>query len=371
MQEKKIDLSSMINDPFQGKGGFMPAKIKEKVTIRIGLNENLAFPEEVIKELMKHVAEKIDPRIYPEDYCESLCNRIADKHNLNSNQVVIGNGGDKIIDLMVRLTIVAGQNAVIINPTYPMYEHAAKVQGGGMTELLLTPAPEFDLDTDYILSNITPKKDRLLFLCSPNNPTGNQFEEEKLRKLISEFPGIVALDETYTDFGQYSLVNALNDYPNLIIMKSMSKFYGMAGMRIGYALGDEFLISRIKELLPAFNVNVASLELAKAVIQENKVLTNLTNGIIAERERIFLELQQIAEITPYKSFTNFILFKVKNYSADEIQKKLLKDKGVLVRNMSAVPLCENSLRMSVTSKENNNKFLEALKETIKNLKSKN
>ncbi len=364
MQEKKIDLSGMVNDPFQGKGGFMPAKIKEKVTVRIGLNENLAFPEEVIKELMKQVAAKIDPRIYPEDYCESLCEIIAEKYTLNSNQVVIGNGGDKIIDLMVRLTIVAGQNAVIINPTYPMYEHAAKVQGGGMTEFLLTPAPEFDLDTDYILSNITPKKDRLLFLCSPNNPTGNQFDEGKLRKLIAEFPGIVALDETYSNFGQYSLVKALDDYPNLIIMKSMSKLFGMAGMRIGYALGDEFLISRIKELLPAFNVNVASLELAKAVIQENKVLTDLTNGIISERERIFLELQKIAEITPYKSFTNFIMFKIKDYQADEIQNNLLKNTGVLIRNMSAVPLCENCLRMTITSKENNNKFLIALKDTI-------
>lgn len=367
MKNKKIDLSSMVNDPFQGKGGFMPTKIKEKVTVRIGLNENLAFPEEIIKELMKQVALKIDPRLYPEDYCGSLCAMIGEKHNLNSNQVVIGNGGDKIIDLMVRLTIVTGKNAVIINPTYPMYEHAVKVQGGEITNFLLTPAPEFDLDIDHILSNIIPKKDRLLFLCSPNNPTGNQFDENKLRKLISEFPGIVALDETYSNFGQYSLVSALAEYPNLIIMKSMSKFYGMAGMRIGYAFGDEFLISRIKELLPVFNVNVASLELAKAVIQENKVLADLANMITTERERMLLELQKISEITPYKSFTNFIMFKIKDHRADEIQKKLLKNKGVLVRNMSAMPLCKNCLRMTITSKENNNRFLIALKDTIKNL----
>ena len=120
---------------------------------------------------------------------------------------------------MVRLTIKTGYKAVIINPTYPMYEHAIKVQGGDVTELLLTPAPEFDLDPDYILSNITPGKDRLLFLCSPNNPTGNQFNMDKLKKIISEFPGIVALDETYSNFGDYSLVNSLSEHPNLIIMK--------------------------------------------------------------------------------------------------------------------------------------------------------
>ncbi|MFW9922384.1 MAG: hypothetical protein ACFFDW_03745, partial [Candidatus Thorarchaeota archaeon] len=114
MKKKDINLAEMINDPFQGKGGFMPAKITDKVTVRIGLNENLAFPEALFKQLMKQVAEKIDPRIYPEDYCESLAIMLAKQHNLNPEQIVIGNGGDKIIDLMVRLTIVKGFNAVII-----------------------------------------------------------------------------------------------------------------------------------------------------------------------------------------------------------------------------------------------------------------
>ena len=360
--EKKLE--DFVNDPFMGKSGFMPRKIKEKIDVRIGLNENLAFPEDVIKKLMLKVAQTIDPRIYPEDYSETLSEQIALKNNVNANQVVIGNGGDKIIDLMVRLTIVKGYNAVIINPTYPMYEHAVKVQGGGMTELLLTPAPDFDLDTDHILSNITPKKDRLLFLCSPNNPTGNQFDESKLRKLISEFPGIVALDETYEDFGSYSMVKALDEYPNLIVMKSMSKFFGMAGMRIGYALGDEFLISRAKELLPAFNVNIASQKLASLVLQQDEVLKKLIKDIVSERDRIYEELTKINSITPYRSYTNFITFKINDQKAETIEEKLLKEKGVMVRNMSAMPLCDNCLRMTITTKENNNEFLSALKSVI-------
>ncbi|HUU77008.1 MAG TPA: histidinol-phosphate transaminase [candidate division Zixibacteria bacterium] len=365
--KKEINLADLVNDPFEGKEGFMPEKIKEKIKIRIGLNENLAFPEDVLKKLMLEVAKRIDPRIYPEDYCESLCVMLAEEHNINSNQVVVGNGGDKIIDLMVRLTIVKGKKGVIINPTYPMYEHALKVQGGDMKELLLTPAPEFDLDPDYILSNITPKEDRLLFLCSPNNPTGNQFDESKLRKIIAEFPGIVALDETYSNFGTYSLVSALNEFPNLIIMKSFSKFFGMAGMRIGYALGNEFLISRIKELHPAFNVNIASLELAKLVIKQKEVLSNLLKNIVLERERVFQDLKEIDRITPHKSFTNFILFRIEKCGASIIQRRLLEEWGILVRNMSAMPLCENTLRMTITTKENNEEFLHALKEIIDTL----
>jgi len=359
---KEIDLAKMINDPFKGKGGFMPEKIRDKVIVRVGLNENLAFPEELIKELMRKVASKIDPRIYPEDYCDSLCEIIAHDNHLEPNQVVVGNGGDKIIDLMVRLTITAGFSAVIINPTYPMYEHAVKVQGGNVKELLLTPEPDFDLEPDYILSQITPNNDRLLFLCSPNNPTGNQFTEDKLRKLISEFPGIVALDETYSDFGKYSMIKSLKDYPNLIIMKSLSKFYGMAGMRVGFALADKFLIDRLKELHPPFNVNAASLELAKLVMQEKEALQKTVSNIISERDWVFNELQKIDNIIPYHSYTNFILFKIEDKDASQIQKSLLKDYGVLVRNMSAMPLCKNCLRVTITTRENNKIFLMALKE---------
>jgi histidinol-phosphate aminotransferase len=366
LTNRDLDVSQLVNDPFKGKSGFMPAKIKDKIKVRIGLNENLAFPEELIQKLIKDVAERIDPRIYPEDYCDSLCNIIASDFRLQQNQVVVGNGGDKIIDLMVRLTIKAGFSAVIVTPTYPMYEHAIKVQGGDVTELNLTDPPDYDFDPDYILSNITPKKDRLLFLCSPNNPTGNQFDEQKLRKIIVEFPGIVALDETYTDFGGYSLVSALDEHPNLIIMKSMSKFHGMAGMRLGFALANEFLISRIKELLPAFNVNVASLELAKLVLQEKDALATIVSNIINEREKVYNRLKSIEGIIPYKSYTNFILFRFENMDAAKIQQRLLKEKGVQVRNMSAMPKCDNSLRMSITTQENNNEFINALEEIVSN-----
>ncbi len=342
-------LAEMINDPFHGKEGFMPAKIDEKINVRIGLNENLAFPENIMKKLLIQVANKIDPRIYPEDYCDSLCELIAEDLKLNSNQVVIGNGGDKIIDLMVRLTIVKGKSAIVINPTYPMFEHAIKIQGGLMKELFLTPAPDFDLDTEIILANIDPKNDRLMFLCSPNNPTGNQFVEEKLVQLISEFPGIIALDETYTDFGGRSMVSRLGEFPNLIIMKSMSKFYALAGMRVGYALADPFIISRIKELHPAFNVNSASLELAKSIVQEKELLKSVKTEIIAERKRVFSELKNIDGITPYTSLTNFISFNTGEIRAAEIRDKLLKQYGILVRDMSAMPLLDNTLRMTITT----------------------
>lgn len=364
MNDKNNNLLNKVNNPFKGKGGFMPEKIKEKIKTRVGLNENLAFPLDILQELLQQAIVNIDPRIYPEDYCDSLIDILAKKHDIEPNQIIIGNGGDKIIDLMVRLTIYKGDNAITVNPTYPMYEHAVKIQGGSLKELLLTPAPEFDINSNYILENVNSKKDRLLFLCSPNNPTGNQLDKNEVLKVIKEFPGIVALDETYANFSNYSFIQQLMKFPNLIIMRSFSKYYGLAGMRIGYALADRRLIARIRELHPAFNLNIVSLELAKLVLNQEQVLTEMCTMVKKERVRVYEELAKIDEVIPYKSQTNFLLFKMKKLDAKRIQKELLKKKGVQVRNMSALPHCENSLRVTITTPKNNDYFIQSLKEII-------
>jgi histidinol-phosphate aminotransferase len=342
----------------------MPDKIKTTVNVRVGLNENLAFPEGLMRKLLLEVAQEIDPRIYPEDYCDSLALLLAEENNLAQEQIIIANGGDKIIDLAVRLTIQAGDTAVIVQPTYPMYEHAIRVQGGEIKELFLTGQPSFELEPDNILPNIDSNKDKLLFLCSPNNPTGNQFSKEKLIQIIDNFPGIVALDETYSRFGDYSMSNELDNHPNLLLLNSLSKFYGLAGMRIGFAMAHKKIISRMKEMLPAFNVNIASLELAKKVILQKKVLTKMFNEILSERKKMYHQMLKMSEIIPYQSMTNFILFQVKSYPADVIQKELLEQEGVLVRNMSNMPLCENTLRFTITTPENNTQFLKSLQKIL-------
>jgi histidinol-phosphate aminotransferase len=366
MSNKKHDktIQKIIRDPFKGKSGFMPDKIKTTVNVRVGLNENLAFPEGLMRKLLLEVAQEIDPRIYPEDYCDSLALLLAEENNLAQEQIIIANGGDKIIDLAVRLTIQAGDTAVIVQPTYPMYEHAIRVQGGEIKELFLTGQPSFELEPDNILPNIDSNKDKLLFLCSPNNPTGNQFSKEKLIQIIDNFPGIVALDETYSRFGDYSMSNELDNHPNLLLLNSLSKFYGLAGMRIGFAMAHKKIISRMKEMLPAFNVNIASLELAKKVILQKKVLTKMFNEILSERKKMYHQMLKMSEIIPYQSMTNFILFQVKSYPADVIQKELLEQEGVLVRNMSNMPLCENTLRFTITTPENNTQFLKSLQKIL-------
>jgi histidinol-phosphate aminotransferase len=358
------NLEDLVNDPFEGKKGFMPKKIKEKIDVRVGLNENLAFPEELIKQSLLQAAKSVDPRLYPEDYCDSLRELLAKEHQVEPSQIIIGNGGDKIIDLVVRLTLSQDKSAVVVQPTYPMYEHAILLQGGTMTEAFLTPAPDFQLDVEAILNTVNPEKDKLLFLCSPNNPTGNQFDKERIIEIINRFHGIVALDETYASFGDYSFIDTIDEFPNLVIMKSLSKFHGMAGMRVGYAIADEFLINRMTEMLPAFNVNAVSQALAKLVVQQKGAIQQVVTTIIEERQRIFDILDELPQIKPYPSYTNFILFKTEGIKVEKVEEELLKKYGVMVRNMSTMPLLDGCLRVTVTTEENNQKFLDAITQII-------
>lgn len=369
IKRKKSKLSddqirSLLNDPFQGKGGYKPQTIIEKPELKAAANENLVFPKGIIKQAMQRAIEKVDPRVYPESYSESLCSKLGEKYGISPIRVVVANGGDTIIDTIVRMTVKKGYSAVIIAPTFSMYEHAIRVQGGEINQLFLSPAPDFKLDLENILANINPEKDRLMFLCSPNNPTGNQFDERTVKKLIEEFPGIVALDEAYASFGRYSLASSLDDFPNLLIIKTFSKAFGLAGLRIGYSLSSELLATRMKEILPTYNVNSIAIEVAKQLLAQEDQITPLFKRIINERERVFRELKKIPGIVPFKSDANFILFKTTNYTANELHQKFSKER-ILLRKQTTTPLCKQCLRVTITTRENNNFFLNTLKKIIK------
>ncbi|MBD3190970.1 MAG: histidinol-phosphate transaminase [Candidatus Heimdallarchaeota archaeon] len=356
-------IRSLLNDPFQGKGGYKPQKITKKPELKVATNENLVFPKGIIKQAMQRAIEKIDPRVYPESYSESLCSKLGEKYGISPIRVVVANGGDTIIDTIVRMTVKKGYSAVIIAPTFSMYEHAIRVQGGEINQMFLSPAPDFKLNLNDILANIHPRKDRLMFLCSPNNPTGNQFDKRMVIKLIAEFPGIVALDEAYASFGRYSMVSSLDEFPNLLIMKTFSKAFGLAGLRIGYSLSSELLATRMKEILPIYNVNSIAIEVAKELLDREDQINPVFNEIITERERVFGELEQIPGIMPFKSDANFILFKTINYTARELHQEL-STKGILLRKQTDAPLCGQCLRVTITTKENNNFFLETLEKII-------
>ena len=296
---------------------------------------------------------------YPDNKHKNLKTVISKNKNINVNQVVFGNGTDEILDLIVRVFCNPNEDKIItLPPTYGMYDVIAKTNGIENIEIPLKS--DFSIDTDKIL-DLKTSNIKILFLCSPNNPTGNSFEINVLDNLIKKFNGIVVVDEAYIDFSsQKSLTNLIDKYENLIITQTMSKAYGMAGIRLGMGISNNKIISYINKIKPPYNVN--TLTENKALEELNKIdeVKKNIDLVLNQRKLLLSSLEKLDFVEKiYKSDANFLLVKVDN--ADLRYNQLL-DKGIIVRNRSNQPLCQNCLRITIGTKIENNSLIKTLNE---------
>ena len=296
---------------------------------------------------------------YPDNKHKNLKTVISKNKNINVNQVVFGNGTDEILDLIVRVFCNPNKDKIItLPPTYGMYDVIAKTNGVENIEIPLKS--DFSIDTDKIL-DLKTSNIKILFLCSPNNPTGNSFEINVLDNLIKKFNGIVVVDEAYIDFSsQKSLTNLIDKYENLIITQTMSKAYGMAGIRLGMGISNNKIISYINKIKPPYNVN--TLTENKALKELNKIdeIKKNIDLVLNQRMLLLTSLEKLDFVEKiYKSDANFLLVKVDN--ADLRYNQLL-EKGIIVRNRSNQPLCQNCLRITIGTKIENNSLIKTLNE---------
>ena len=296
---------------------------------------------------------------YPDNKHKNLKTVISKNRNINVNQVVFGNGTDEILDLIVRVFCNPNKDKIItLPPTYGMYNVIAKTNGVENIEIPLKS--DFSIDTDKIL-DLKTSNIKILFLCSPNNPTGNSFEINILDNLIKKFNGIVVVDEAYIDFSpQKSLTNLIDKYENLIITQTMSKAYGMAGIRLGMGISNNKIISYINKIKPPYNVN--TLTENKALKELNKIdeIKKNIDLVLNQRMLLLTSLEKLDFVEKiYKSDANFLLVKVDN--ADLRYNQLL-EKGIIVRNRSNQPLCQNCLRITIGTKIENNSLIKTLNE---------
>jgi histidinol-phosphate aminotransferase len=295
---------------------------------------------------------------YPDPLQKKLKSRIAEIKEMKPEQLFLGNGSDECIDLLFRLFCRPGiDKAATISPSYGMYSVSAKINQVELIEILLNE--DFSLDVERILKNAQDCK--LLFLCSPNNPTGQCFPRVQLLELAKRFQGIVVVDEAYIDFSsEDSLLNMLDQYPNLAISQTFSKAYGMAGIRLGMLFGSEELINWVNKIKPPYNINQLTQEFALNKLNDLLKVRSEIEQIKSEREKLFTELVKLEQInTVYPSDSNFILIKVRD--ANEMY-NYLTNKGIVVRNRSTQALCLNTLRLTVGTPEENVKLITALKE---------
>ena len=296
---------------------------------------------------------------YPDPLQKKLKEKISTLKNISTENIFVGNGSDEAIDLLIRAFCNPGvDNILIFPPTYGMYEVAAEINDVEIKKILLEENFQVDIDKAKAAINIHTK---IIFICSPNNPTGNLIEAKSIQYLLENCNGIVVVDEAYIDFtNNESWIKKLDKYPNLVVLQTLSKAWGLAGLRIGFAYASKEIINVLNKIKPPYNISEATQQLAFLALQNEAQAKEKTNVLIQQKERLleaFVQFDFIKKI--YPSDANFILIKVEN--ANNLYKYLLS-KNIVVRNRSSQPLCENSLRVTIGTTEENDKLITALKE---------
>lgn len=296
---------------------------------------------------------------YPDPQQRDLKLALAKLKNLKPEQVLLGNGSDEVLDLIFRAFCEPQiDNILTLPPTYGMYNVLAGINNVENKEVLLTV--DYELDIKSILNAVT-ETTKLIFICNPNNPTGNAFDARSIKTLIENFNGIVVIDEAYIDFSSYeSWINFLDIYPNIIITQTLSKAYGMAGVRLGVCYASAEIILVLNKIKPPYNVNELTQQKALERVLAVDEVFNEVETIITEREKMISNLEQIGFIEKvYTTDANFVLVKVDNATKRYNQ---LLEKGIVTRNRTNEPLCENTLRYTIGTSEENKKLIEDLKE---------
>lgn len=277
--------------------------------------------------------------------------------NLSQKQILLGNGSDEVLDLLFRAFCEPKvDNIISLPPTYGMYSVLANINNVENKEVLLSN--DFQPQVDEILEAVTDNT-KIIFLCSPNNPTGNSFTTESVTTLLEKFSGFVVIDEAYIDFSdKASWLEKLDQYPNLIITQTLSKAYGLAGIRLGICYASEEVIAVLNKIKPPYNVNELTQQRALERLSDQEKINREISSILTERDTLLDVLNQVPFVEKiYPSEANFILIKV-----DDANKRYdeLIAKGIVIRNRSTQPLCENTLRLTIGTEEENKKLIKAL-----------
>lgn len=290
---------------------------------------------------------------YPDPMQLKIKEKIAYIKQLSSEKIFIGNGSDEAIDLIFRCFCEPGvDNAIVFPPTYGMYEVSANINNINLKKISLTTDFQLDLPA---LEEAIDFNTKVIWVCSPNNPSGNSINRDDIEMILNNFDGIVVIDEAYINFSKHrSFVADLNDYPNLVVLQTLSKAWGLAALRVGMAFASEEIIGYLNKVKPPYNISEPVQQLALQALDEIGQVNDMIVILVAERNKLEQSLASITEVKKvYPSDANFLL--VEFINAKEMYQHLV-ELGIVVRDRSNVVLCENCLRITVGT-ENENKIL--------------
>lgn len=385
MKQNNIDIESLIRDNIKGLVPYSTARSESKLQNALLLDANESpfntgynrYPQPVNYELKNLAAKSVtwDICLKAKEDQGGKEGLVGQKHlyvseavgesvfeEISSENVFVGNGSDEAIDLLFRIFCIPDvDNVLSIAPTYGMYKVSASINDIEYKECALNE--DYSLNVQSLLAMVNSKS-KIIFLCSPNNPTGNLLAKESVKDVIENFNGIVVIDEAYIDFSNdRGFVPYLSRYKNLVVLRTMSKSRGMAAIRVGFAYASPTIISYMEKVKYPYNINRVSQELAIKSFKEDDIKrggdVSRVKLIVQERERLSCELAKLDCVQKvHKSDSNFVLVKIDN-AKDKVE--LLKSKGVVVRDRNKVDGCEGCIRVSIGKKDENNLLLAILK----------
>ena len=295
---------------------------------------------------------------YPDPQQNLVKEALSKLKGISKEQILLGNGSDEVLDLIFRVFCEPREdNVIVLPPTYGMYEVLANTNA---IELVKIPLVENFQPNVKEIVKVQDAKTKVLFLCSPNNPTANSFDASSIETLIKEFNGIVVIDEAYIDFSiEDSWLGRLGEFPNLIVTQTLSKAYGLAAIRLGICYASKEIISILNKIKPPYNVNQLTQDVAlQSLLNQEKVKNNIT-AIISERNQLIRDLQNVEIVEKvYTSDANFLLVQVDDAN---LRYKQLVKLGIIVRNRTTQILCDNCLRFTVGTADENKKLINTLK----------
>jgi histidinol-phosphate aminotransferase len=328
--------------------------------LRLNANENLLFPHKLLSQLIAETMVEVDLRTYPRIEEKKLQQSLSNYYSLPPNYFVVNNGSDPLIESCVKTFLHTHEHVISITPTFGMFKIISRNEGHEYLEVPLNH--DFSLNVDAILSMATPST-RLCFINSPNNPTGNQFPINDIHKLLTNFDGVIVVDEAYVEFASYTLQELIEEYDNLVLLRTFSKAFGIAGLRIGYSIANARLTNALKSVQLPYNINKISLTLAKKLLHNQEFIHNILQQVKTERTALYKKMSTVRGVIAYTSETNFILFQT-----NETEKtfRSLLNQNILVRKFDNILNRGCFLRVTIGTPTMNKRFLDALRTSSEN-----
>jgi histidinol-phosphate aminotransferase len=351
---KMKDITTLINPSVRKLAAYHVDETR--VRIKLDAMEN-PFPLPL--ELRQEIADVVkDARInlYPDPSAKELREAIATLWGMDPERMMLGNGSDELIQAII---LAFGGPVLTPVPSFAMYEITARALSQAVVTVPL--GKNFELDADKVIKKAKASKARVIFLACPNNPTGNRFASDAVRKILESVKAAVVIDEAYYSFSGRSWVPLLDEYPNMLILRTLSKI-GFAGLRIGVLAASKPIIAELNKIRLPYNINMLSQTAAVTALRHSDAIDEQISLLISEREKLYNDLSRMQGVTAYPSETNFIMLRTAS-DASVIHKKL-KQAGILIKNLNKPGALKNCLRVTIGTPEENKEFLKKLKSIL-------